>query len=104
MTSDEVKARLWEAYKAGIKHCNGKNGKMIPDRHKSYFDMWLIEEMPEVANAEEPYFDKAAENGIDRQQWYSKYMQQVKQVGPFKLPHNVCGICLMPDCICPSEV
>ena len=59
MTSDEVKARLWEAYERGWLDCN-KGHKL----NRQLFDVWLTVEMPEVANAEEPYFDKKAESGI----------------------------------------
>jgi hypothetical protein len=66
MTSDEVKARLWEAYKAGIAARNRRLSVVVTqnyDQYRTEYDRWLVEEMPEVAYRQTPYFDKDAEDG-----------------------------------------
>lgn len=102
MTSDEVKARLLRAYVAGM-----VNSGKLP-KNRTSFEQWFKAEMPEVVNAEESYFDKQAENGHIHEnfpgeyqkEWYNRHMEHVDQVGPFKLPQNVCVRCEQLDCIC----
>lgn len=67
MTNEEVIARMWEAYKAGIEHCNGKDGQMIPERHRSYFDTWLAnsEHFPELLEEDNPYQYITVEQAIN---------------------------------------
>lgn len=55
---------MWEAYKAGgeLLTSSPYTEEDITGARKA-FSEWLAKKFPEVANAEQPYFDKAAESG-----------------------------------------
>lgn len=96
-TDDEFRARLWMAYQAGVfSQWETRNwtDPNVQANIRKRFETWFAKEFPEHTH----------NLSVIPHQVYAGIMEHTTQHGPFKLPHNVCGKCLQPDCICDPKI